>query len=555
MNTELLFQTNHSAKQLSVHGAVANWCHQLGLTISSDNSNWKQDARLTQLCEKSLLPISCGSREAVQNFDQMETTDGEQSLLCVENIRVLDLTRKPKFWRPRGGRLALGPWNFDRSFSLRSRHPDFIFPLNCRVKWRGGESSKSEWKTTNFEHPFDQKVPSGVDYYHKSADFSISHTDAHDRLDDISIHHKPHFPQITSVFKPSHNKVRSTEERFDIWSAWRPEATVPRRSRPRWACPNRQRIGRRLFLNGDPEIWNRAARRHGAKTPHSTHHLTPCHSPQTPTAPQRQTTRGKTMPICDASRTKIFEHPQTQNGARSHKNLENEPLGSFFWRPCRRWWKTQCKNEESPKFRKMCIVHFSPHTKHTFVKRCLKQHALLAHPPTERFTRFSAHSNFDVFRHQKGGSNQEDRSKSGSCIEFSTSQTSQRAAIPIEKVRPKGEAFLVLRDERGPGLSGHPVFPKAQSLDQFWKFILRKFLTDMEYKLRFHQLLIVWTRLTLLNSQKQSVLWMRFMITKKSSANCSQTFRDQKEANLMEKKKQKHQGILCEPSKRPSTPK
>ena len=41
--------------------------------------------------------------------------------------------------------------------------------------------------------------------YHKSAPFSISHTDAHDRLDDLSIHHKPHFPQLTSVFKPSHN--------------------------------------------------------------------------------------------------------------------------------------------------------------------------------------------------------------------------------------------------------------------------------------------------------------------------------------------------------------
>ena len=44
----------------------------------------------------------------------------------------------------------------------------------------------------------------------------MSHTDAHDRLDDISIHHKPHVPQITSVFKPSHNMAavaasRSTE--------------------------------------------------------------------------------------------------------------------------------------------------------------------------------------------------------------------------------------------------------------------------------------------------------------------------------------------------------
>ena len=31
-NTELLFQTIHSVHELSVHGAEANWCHQLDLT-------------------------------------------------------------------------------------------------------------------------------------------------------------------------------------------------------------------------------------------------------------------------------------------------------------------------------------------------------------------------------------------------------------------------------------------------------------------------------------------------------------------------------------------
>ena len=30
MNAELLVQTHHSANQLSVYGAVANWCHQFG---------------------------------------------------------------------------------------------------------------------------------------------------------------------------------------------------------------------------------------------------------------------------------------------------------------------------------------------------------------------------------------------------------------------------------------------------------------------------------------------------------------------------------------------
>ena len=71
MNTELLFQTVHSVNQLSIYGAVANWCHQFDrrrtgtsqyscgqqdvdqvetersttLGITSDTSNWKQDAR------------------------------------------------------------------------------------------------------------------------------------------------------------------------------------------------------------------------------------------------------------------------------------------------------------------------------------------------------------------------------------------------------------------------------------------------------------------------------------------------------------------------------
>ena len=31
-NTELLFQTVHSVNQLSIHGAVVNWCKQFGLT-------------------------------------------------------------------------------------------------------------------------------------------------------------------------------------------------------------------------------------------------------------------------------------------------------------------------------------------------------------------------------------------------------------------------------------------------------------------------------------------------------------------------------------------
>ena len=67
-------------------------------------------------------------------------------------------------------------------------------------------------KTTNFE-PLLIKNALWCKIYRKSAHFSISHTDAHDRLDDLSMHLKPHVPQITSVFKPFQNMVRLTEER------------------------------------------------------------------------------------------------------------------------------------------------------------------------------------------------------------------------------------------------------------------------------------------------------------------------------------------------------
>ena len=32
MNTELLLQTVHSVNQISLYGAFANWCYQVGLT-------------------------------------------------------------------------------------------------------------------------------------------------------------------------------------------------------------------------------------------------------------------------------------------------------------------------------------------------------------------------------------------------------------------------------------------------------------------------------------------------------------------------------------------
>ena len=76
--------------------------------ISSDPGARKQDARrlielpnsgkkvhLTQLCEKAFFQhlVIAGNENTIR---PNQTTDVEELLLCVENIRVLDLIRKPK---------------------------------------------------------------------------------------------------------------------------------------------------------------------------------------------------------------------------------------------------------------------------------------------------------------------------------------------------------------------------------------------------------------------------------------------------------------------------
>ena len=92
------------------------------------------------------------------------------------------------------------------------------------------------------------------------------------------------------------------------------------------------------------------------------------------------------------------------------------------------------------------------------------------------------------------------------------------------------ELFRVLDLIRKPVL--WQLFPKAPSLDQFWKFILWKFVTDMEQKLPFHQSQIQWTHLTL-----------------SYPTNCSKTFKDQKKWILWRRKRNlEHQGNLCWPS-------
>ena len=145
---------------------------------------------------------------------------------------------------------------------------------------------------------------------HKSAHFSILHTDAHARLDDNF-----HTPQATfphKCFQASHNMehgamVRSTEERFATermatrgFGAKKIATTLglPQSTTKRWCLRGR-------FLRVAQK--RDTAPRQIAKTRHLTPHLTPWHSPQKTTAPQRQTTRGKTLPHCDASRTKNFD--------------------------------------------------------------------------------------------------------------------------------------------------------------------------------------------------------------------------------------------------------
>ena len=88
-----------------------------------------------------------------------------------------------------------------------------------------------------------------------------------------------------------------------------------------------------------------------------------------------------------------------------------------------------------------------------------------------------------------------------------------------DKLPVCAELFRVLDLIRKPVL--WQLFPKAQSLDQFWKFILWKFVTDMEQKLRFHQ------------SQTQRTHLALYYPT-----YCSKTFKDQEEVNSMKKKEE-----------------
>ena len=91
-------------------------------------------------------------------------------------------------------------------------------------------------------------------------------------------------------------------------------------------------------------------------------------------------------------------------------------------------------------------------------------------------------------------------SKTTLCAEHLFHNLSSRQAAPMNRSRTSSTRVAETR------ATPLPQFPKAQSLDQFWKFMLRKFLMDLEWKLPFHQWQLQWTHFTLVYPEKQSVL-------------------------------------------------
>ena len=147
MNTELLFQTVHSVNQLSVYGAVTNWCYQFGLKEEEKGRvGIPVDKKVLTMVEPQEVQLllsfptqAFGNRMLwrcwaskhwkrryswhnyvaepssdvlwklgiITQFDRMMTMDGEQLLFCAENIRVLDPKTKALAAIPEG--TTIGP--------------------------------------------------------------------------------------------------------------------------------------------------------------------------------------------------------------------------------------------------------------------------------------------------------------------------------------------------------------------------------------------------------------------------------------------------------------
>ena len=131
------------------------------------------------------------SRRIIQHFFE----SGESLETCARNSRKkwsnsLDYLGEKVQQRIRskgeldlqGGWPAWAPEISSSLFSLRSGHPDFIFPLTCRIKWKRLDIRV---KNNKFRSLFGQKCL-WCKIFHKSAHFFKSNTAAHDRLDDPS---------------------------------------------------------------------------------------------------------------------------------------------------------------------------------------------------------------------------------------------------------------------------------------------------------------------------------------------------------------------------------
>ena len=98
-NTELLFQIIHSVNQLSIYGAVSNWCEQFGLTEEAKGQEKQKESvsKGVLTCVKSpdvkllvSLPtlVSFSSlRENIQDFESLTET--------IRSTRVFELA---SFW-------------------------------------------------------------------------------------------------------------------------------------------------------------------------------------------------------------------------------------------------------------------------------------------------------------------------------------------------------------------------------------------------------------------------------------------------------------------------
>ena len=167
-------------------------------------------------------------------------------------------------------------------------------------------------------------------------------------------------------------------------------------------------------------------------------------------APQRQTTRGKTLLFCHTCRTKI-------SGSLNLKMDQGVPKNLISISLCLS--SPQCKNEGAKKFEKpmhFCDVHFSIGEKQILQTRCIKEYGWLVDPLRDLFGLSSAHTLIFVDPPEGG-------LKPRTGLETRLPRRNfehldlPKEPISAEKGGLKEWPFGVLKDERVPGRVGHPV--------------------------------------------------------------------------------------------------